>query len=198
MSTVIQEIHLLPIYANPAYFTSNRYETRIESEISFTEGDIRICLNELNSLVEDKYSMNFHTAKYLLEGREVTIHHHPKGHPFKHIQFKLKSENKEIRINLEPLDIQDYQKCIKGFLYISKIVMENEKKELDIKADVVERIFNDKIEDLRYHRVFLLNRIKQAYASAGILDDSNHPISSDELENLRQKPHLLPFLNWEK
>jgi hypothetical protein len=53
-------------------------------------------------LVEERYCLNIESAKYELEGtmsrneiKEAMIHHHPQGHPWKHLQFKMSSRSED-------------------------------------------------------------------------------------------------------
>ncbi|MBN2422105.1 hypothetical protein JXB41_02670 [Candidatus Woesearchaeota archaeon] len=195
-------IYLLSEFANQANCKVKRYRTEHESVIEYKKDSVSIKITETNSLVEDKYSMNLHSAQYVLEGKTESktamIHHHPKGHQYKHLQFKLKAEHKVIRIDLEPLDIDDYKKCIKGFLAISKQIIESEKKEYKLQDDLVSYFFNNNIKKLEGEKNYLLGKIKLAFEKDRFLDDNSHSISEQELTSLKSEKHLLPFLNWEK
>ena len=90
-------IYLLPLYANRANLKENRYETTHVSSVAYSSGGIKIELSETNSLIEDRYSLNLASARYIVEGsttesKEAMIHHHPKGHPERHLQFTRKSQ----------------------------------------------------------------------------------------------------------
>lgn len=204
MSKKRRFIYLLNEYANSDNLKHNRGATEEEYFIQFTREGCIIRLSETNSLVEEKYSMNLHSAEYVVEGhmsktevKEAMIHHHPQGHPWKHLQFKLKAENKVIRIKLDPIDLQDYERCIKGFIYTAKMLIEYEKSEQGIGEDLVSYFFNDKVLELEAERKHLLRRIKLAYQEGGFLDDDNKSISDKDLETLREEVHLLPFLDWD-
>ncbi|MFH1408410.1 MAG: hypothetical protein ABIH34_00740 [Nanoarchaeota archaeon] len=193
-------IYLLPTYANATHLEDHRGAKEHESSVAFTDHGMIIKLSEKNSLVEDKYSMNIHSGNFTLEGsnesREAMIHHHPKGHEEKHLQFKLHSENKVIRISLPLLDKEDYERCIKGFIYTAKRIIEYEKEEFKIYVDLIEYFFNERIEELCVDRVFLLEKIQQAYKEGNVRDDSNKVISTIELGEIKKDPHLLPFLEF--
>ena len=135
-------IYVLPPYANQDNLRHNRTQNEDEYKITYTQNGTTIELSETNSLVEDQYSLNIRSAKYIVEGsqtadnqeivprnieREAMIHHHPEGHPWKHLQFKLVSGHEKIRIKLENLDLEDYERCIKGFLAVSQKIIEHEK-----------------------------------------------------------------------
>mgnify|MGYP001607045096 FL=1 len=144
-------IYLLKDYANPINFEQERYQTEDVSTIRFSEGPLTLKLTESNSLVEERYCLNIESAKYELEGtmsrneiKEAMIHHHPQGHPWKHLQFKMSSRSEVIRVNLEPVDEEDYEKCIKGFLHISQDIIRIEQKENKIGADIISYFFNSK------------------------------------------------------
>jgi hypothetical protein len=194
-------IYILGEYANKEHFKESITQIEHISSITYIKSGFKIELSESNSLVEDKYSLNLNSAKYIVEGnitetKEAMIHHHPKGHPWRHLQFTLRSTHEKIRINLEPLDDEDYAKCIKGFLHLSQSIIEHEQKQNKIKENLAGFFFNDNVKALSSERQFLLEKIKQAFNSKGILDDSNKSISKDKIESLKKESHLLPFLDW--
>ncbi len=194
-------IYLLPMYANKANLKENRYETTHVSSVAYSSGGIKIELSETNSLVEDRYSLNLASARYIVEGsttesREAMIHHHPKGHPERHLQFTLRSRNQVIRISLDMLDDEDYEKCIKGFIFISQEIISAEKEVYKIKQNLQDYFFNDKVMELEHEKDFLIAQVKRAYGKNKILDNANKPIKSKELAELREETHLLPFLEW--
>ncbi|MBI2136369.1 hypothetical protein HYU06_04815 [Candidatus Woesearchaeota archaeon] len=201
MSTKKTHIYLLPSYANLENLEENRYERLHESKIKFQQEGRKLEISEVNSLVEERYCLSIMSAKYILEGmmskneiKEAMIHHHPFGHPWKHLQFKLTSKNEVIRINLEPVDEDDYLKCIKGFLHISQELIMLEQQ--GVKEDLISYFFNDKINELLPFKIYLLNKIKSAYKDGKILDASDKSLSSKQLESLRSEIMLLPFLDW--
>ncbi len=194
-------IYLLPFYANNENLEDNRYEREHESKIKFQEEGMRLEISEVNSLVEERYCLSIMSARYLLEGtmsrneiKEAMIHHHPFGHPWKHLQFKLTSRNEVIRVNLEPVDEEDYVKCIKGFLHITQELIRLEQKE--IKQNLIEYFFNDKINELEPFRRYLLHKIKAAFNDGKILDSSDKSVGPKQLEDLKSEIRLLPFLDW--
>ena len=194
-------IYILGEYVNKDHFTENLTQIDHISTIVYIKSGLKIELSESNSLVEDKYSLNLNSAKYIVEGnitetKEAMIHHHPKGHPWRHLQFTLKSGNEKIRINLEPLDENDYARCIKGFLYLSQNIIKHEQKDNQIEENLVSYFFNDGVKELLSEKQFLLGKIKKAFNSNGILDDSNKSISKEKIESLKKESHLLPFLDW--
>lgn len=197
-------IYLLKDYANPSNFEQERYQTEDVSIIKFSDGHLTLKLTESNSLVEERYCLNIESAKYELEGimsrneiKEAMIHHHPQGHPWKHLQFKMSSRSEVIRVNLEPVDEEDYEKCIKGFLHISQDIIKIEQKENKIGTDLISYFFNNKIEELSPFRGYLLRKIKTAYENSSILSNSNEPIDPQQLDGLKSEKLLLPFLNWQ-
>ena len=199
----MSNIYILPYYANNENLKENRYPREHISSIRFTLGGFHIELSETNSLVEDRYSLNLNSAKYVVEGnyseqKEAMIHHHPHGHLWKHLQFKLKARNEVIRIKLDALDDEDYQKCIKGFLHISQKIIQHEKQENQIKEDLQKYFFNDEIKKLAAEEIFLLSRIKLASEDKGILDSENKPLDAKRIEDLKTEKHLLPFFEWER
>jgi len=199
---MIPNIYILPIYANQNHLENHRYETEHESKIKFSKQGLQIELSEVNSLIENKYSLNLTSAKYEVEGstteiKEAKIHHHPKGHPFKHLQFKLKSKHEVIRIFLDDLNDEDYQKCIKGFLYLTQRIIRLEKDENNISENLQNYFFNEKIKELRNDKNYLLIKIKQSYERGNVLDDNNNSLNKEKLIELKSENHLLPFLEWE-
>lgn len=198
----MSHIYILPYYTNIENLRESRSEREHNSSIKFSLGYFHIELSETNSLLKDKYSLNLHSAKYLMEGiteqKEAMIHHHPKGHNWKHLQFKIKSRNEVIRIKLDALDDEDYQKCIKGFLHISQKVIQYEKETNGIEDDLQRYFFNSKIKQLEGEERFLLKQIYLASKSNGILDDSGNPLDRSRIEDLKIEKHMLPFLNWDE
>ncbi|MBI4981478.1 hypothetical protein HZC30_08065 [Candidatus Woesearchaeota archaeon] len=161
-------------------------------------------LSEINSLTEERYSLNLKSARCVLEGtlsrreiKEAMIHHHPRGHPWKHLQFKLLHQHEVIRIRLDLMDEEDYNRCIKGFLHLSQDVISYAREENNIQTEVISYFFNDKIGELESNRLFLLNKIRAAFEKGYILDDSNRSINKIKLEQLKSEKHLLPFLKWD-
>ncbi len=199
-------ISVLPEYANASNMRERRSQAEEERVIRYSDGEGHtVTLSETNSLVEDRYSMNLHAARYIVEGhterteaREAMIHHHPQGHAWKHLQFKLRAgENRVIRIDLEPLDLADYERCIRGFLFTAKLVIERERAEQGIGEDLVGYFFNARIGELETERRYLLGKIRAAFDSGRLLDGSDNPVIGGGLETLRREVHLLPFLDWE-
>jgi len=199
-----QFISVLPHYANQSNLKQSTYEREHESKIAFSEGSLNLELSEINSLTEERYSLNLKSAKYFLEGtmskneiKEAMIHHHPQGHPWKHLQFKLLHKHEVIRIILDPVDEDDYERCVKGFLYISQEILLQTKEENKLIVDVIDYFFNLKIRELRGSGVYLLQKVKRAFENGEILDDYGKKVDVKKLETLREEKHLLPFLNWE-
>lgn len=199
MPTKKTHIYLLPTCANKDNLESIRHETEHESKVRYCEDGLVIELSEINSLIEERYCLSIMSSIFILEGtmsKEAMIHHHPHGHPWKHLQFKLEKENKVIRINLEPVDERDYEKCIKGFLHISQDLIKMEQQENKIEQNLIDYFFDDNINDLEPYRAYLLKKIKLAYEQNNMLNDSNYPINPEQLKNLRSEKRLLPFLDW--
>ncbi|MBL7147988.1 MAG: hypothetical protein ISS82_04140 [Nanoarchaeota archaeon] len=203
MPTKKTYIYLLSFYSNKENLEDNRHETEHESKVKFSERGITLELSEVNSLVDEMYCLRIMSAKYILKGtmsqneiKEAMIHHHPHGHPWKHLQFKLTSQNEVIRINLEPVDEGDYIKCIKGFLHISQDLIKLEQKDNKIEQNLIEYFFDDNIKELEPFGVYLLNKIKRAYEHGNVLNNSNKSISSNQLGIFRSEKRLLPFLDW--
>lgn len=196
----MSHIYILPYYTNSINLKENRSQTSHTSSIKYSLRGFQIELSESNSLVEDKYSLNLHSARYVVEGSTDTkgamIHHHPQGHEWKHLQFKLKAKREVIRIRLDALDDEDYQRCIKGFLHISQKIIQHEKEENNIEEDLQDYFFNSNIKKLDMEEKFLLSKIKIAFKNGGILDDNNNPIDLRKIEALESEKHLLPFFEW--
>lgn len=122
------------------------------------------------------------------------IHHHKKGHCDKHLQFKLYAKNQEIRIFLEKLDDNDYQGCIKGFLYIAKELIVQEQKNNSIKENLVEYFFNEQIETLTSQKEYLLNKISESFNSQKILGGDDKSLNQEDINKLQKEEHLKLFL----
>ncbi len=196
-------IYLLPYYANSSNLKENRGERKHESKITFNEEGLGLELSETNSLIEEQYSLNIKSSKYILEGimskneiREAMIHHHQYKHSWKHLQFTLEHEHEVIRIILDPVDEVDYHNCIKGFLHLCQDLMIQEMEENNVKANLLEYFFNEKIKELESQRYFLLEKVRRAFESGNVLNDSEQPIDKHTLSELKKERHLLPFLNW--
>ncbi len=194
--------YLLPYYANLSNLEENRGEREHESKITFNEGGLNLELSETNSLIEEQYSLNIKSSKYILEGvlskneiREAMIHH-PYRHPWKHLQFTLEHEHEVIRIILDPVDEDDYQNCIKSFLHLCQDLMMQEMKDNKIKINLPEYFFNERIKELESHRYFLLDKVRRAFESGNVLNYSEQPIDRHTLSELKREKYLLPFLNW--
>jgi hypothetical protein len=193
------QIYLLPYYANSENLEDNRHATAHESVIRFFDQGLSIELSEMNSLVEDRYCFQLKCAKCEIEGnlvKQAMIHHHKKPHYWKHVQFKLAKEHEVIRINLEPVDEEDYEKCIKGFMHVCKDILDFEQEENKIEEDLIEHFFNEKIEELEPFRNYLIAKIKNAFEKGRILDDADKPIDASKLEEFKSEKHLLPFFGW--
>ncbi|MCF7871490.1 hypothetical protein K9L97_00470 [Candidatus Woesearchaeota archaeon] len=189
-------IYILPEYANLENLKNNRGQYEDEYVTTFSQEEIQITLTETNSLVEDEYCLNLKSSKFTLEGetKESMIHHHKKGHSDKHLQFKLYAKNQEIRIFLEKLDEEDYQKCIKGFLYIAKELIVQEQENNSIKENLVEYFFNEKIKQLIPESKYLLQKINESWGNQKILNNQNKPMTQNEIKELQTEPHLKLFL----
>jgi hypothetical protein len=194
-------IYLLPSYANPDNLQDNRGERSHESKISYakTPGVI-IHLSEKNSLVEDRYSLEISSTKIVASGtnesKEVMLHHHPIGHPDRHLQFRLYRRSEVIRISLEPLSADKCQDCLKGFLHISQDLLKLEEKEHNIPEDLTRFFFNKDIHALEPYRDFLLRRIQAAQQNGRISNDAGKPLSIEEINDLKKEKHLSPFFAW--
>lgn len=189
-------IYVLPEFANKNNLKNRRSQFQDEYSAVFSKNKIHISLTETNSLVEDEYCLNLKSAKFILDSeiKESMIHHHKKGHSDKHLQFKLYARNEEIRIFLEQLDDEDYQKCIKGFLYVAKELIKQEQENNDVKEDLVKYFFNEKIETLIPERNFLLKKISESFNNQKILNNSGKSLNEEELKKLQKEPHLKLFL----
>ena len=189
-------IYILPEYANPNNLKNNRGQYQDEYTITFSRDTVKITITETNWLVEDEYCLNLKSAKFTLEGetKESMVHHHKKGHTEKHLQFKLYAKKQEIRIFLEKLDDEDYQKCIKGFLYIAKELINQEQQKNSIKENLVKYFFNEKIERLIPESNYLLQKINESFSNQKILDNKDKPINQNEIKALQTEPHLKLFL----
>lgn len=184
-------IYILPEYANSNNLKNIRGQFQDEYKTVFSKEDVQIILSETNSLVEDEYCLNLKSARFTLEGetKESMIHHHKKGHSDKHLQFKLYTKQQEIRIFLEKLDDKDYQKCIKGFLYMAKELITQEGNSI-----LIDYFFNEKIENLLPEKAYLLTKINESFYSQKILDNKGNALSREEIKKLDSEPHLRLFL----
>ncbi len=189
-------IYVLPEYANSINLKNIRSQTEDEYLVKFSKNDLIITLSETNSLIEDEYCLNLHSSKFILESvnKESMIHSHSKGHSDRHLQFKLYSQKEEIRIFLDAIDDEDYEKCIKGFLHIAQDLILNEQKENNVKENLALYFFNDKIETLVNERNYLLTKIKQAFNQNKILNNLDKPVDEKKLLGLQKETHLKPFL----
>lgn len=197
-------IYLLSTYTNKEHLEETRYETEHESKVEYCEDSVKIKLSEINSLVEERYCLSLSSAKYIIEGtmpytevKEAMIHHHPQGHPWKHLQFKLIGKNEVIRIKLDTIDEEDYIKCIKGFINIAQNIILLEQKENRVQIDLQRYFFNEDVKKLEPERAYLLGKIKQAYERGAIINNDDEGVDSRQLEELRNENHLLPFLEFE-
>lgn len=183
-------IYTLVEYANPKNLKHHRTMTEDEYIISYNDNDSHIELKESNSLIEDEYCLSLESAKYIVEGikddKKSMIHHHTKGHEFKHLQFKLYSKKEEIRIFLDILDDEDYIRCIKGFLHISQDLINKENKNL------LNYFFNENIKTLANDRKHLLLKISEASKKGGITA-SNKFVDNKKLLELKNETYLKPF-----
>lgn len=114
------------------------------------------------------------------------IHHHTKGHEFKHLQFKLYAKKEEIRIFLDILDDEDYVRCIKGFLHISQDLITKENKNL------FNYFFNENIKSLTNERRHLISKISEA-STKGQITASDKSVDKKKLLELQKETHLKPF-----
>ncbi|MCC7574847.1 hypothetical protein KO361_04615 [Candidatus Woesearchaeota archaeon] len=190
-------IYILPEFANSTNLKNKRGQFQDEYSATFSEKDIQISLTETNSLVEDEYCLNLKSAKFTLEGetKESMIHHHKKGHSDKHLQFKLYARNQEIRIFLEKLDDEDYQRCIKGFLYVAKELIKQEQENNSVKENLVKYFFNEKIEQLILERNYLLNKINESFNNQKILNNAGDALNQADIKELQREEHLKLFLD---
>jgi hypothetical protein len=193
-------IYVLPKYANPENLENIRSATEDEYRIKYSKDGFCAELTETNSLIEDEYCLNLKSAHYTLEGiadtKESMIHHHRKGETLRHLQFKLKSKRKVIRVMLDPLDDADYENCIKGFLYISCALISNEQRAFGIKDNLQNYFFSKSISSLKDEKNFLLLKIKSAYEHSQITADKSNPVDQRMLLELRKENQLQPFLDW--
>jgi len=193
-------IYILSQYTNPKHikhYTDNEID---EYRITYHKEGMHITITEKNSLLEEEYGLNFKSAKYIVEGRtdikESMIHHHQKGHTSRHLQFKIQSQKETIRIVLNDIDDTDYEKCIKGFLYLSQYLIEKEQKENNIKDNLIDYFFNEKIQELGTQKNFLLDKISRAFSNRQITNERNQAVDSKKLSELKKETHLKPFLDW--
>lgn len=195
----ISTIYNLVEYANSHNLKQNRTQTEDEYYINYSENGIRVELRETNSIVEDEYCLNLESAKYVVEGIKNTkksmIHHHKKGHKFKHLQFKLYSKREEIRIFLDILDDDEYMRCIKGFLHIAQDLILHEKEESEIREDLLTYFFNEKIKTLKGERRYLLTKIDKAASQRQITGADDKPFDKEKLLELKKETHLKPFFD---
>jgi hypothetical protein len=193
----ISTIYNLVEYANFDNLKQNRTQTEDEYYINYNENGVRVELRETNSIIEDEYCLSLESAKYVVEGIKNTkksmIHHHKKGHKFKHLQFKLYSKREEIRIFLDILDDEEYMRCIKGFLHIAQDLISHEKEESKINGDLLAYFFNEKIKTLEQERRYLLAKIGDAFSKNMITGTNDKPIDRERLLELKKETHLKSF-----
>lgn len=193
----ISTIYTLVEYANSKHLKQTRTQTEDEYFIRYDSNGIKVELRETNSLVEDEYCLSLESAKYIVEGvkneKSSMIHHHTKGHKFKHLQFKLYSQREVIRISLDVIDDEDYERCIKGFLHIAQDLILKEQKENEIKENLQKYFFNDKISSLLSERRYLLTKINEAGIKGNITDNTDKTIDTKKLLEIKKETHLKPF-----
>lgn len=189
-------IYILPEFANTINLKNIRGQFQDEYSATFAGEDVQISLTETNSLIEDEYCLNLKSVKFTLEGetKESMIHNHKTGHSDKHLQFKLYAKNEEIRIFLEKLDEEDYQRCIKGFLYIAKELIKQEQQNNSIKENLVKYFFNENIETLIPERNYLLSKINESFNNQKILNNLGESVNQEDIKELKREPHLKLFL----
>lgn len=189
-------IYILPEFANHKNLKNIRTQTQDEYNIKFLKNNLHIVLSETNSLIEDEYCLNLQSEKFILESekKESMIHHHSKGHKGKHLQFKIYNKGQEIRIFLEQLNNEDYQNCIKGFLCIAKELIIQEQESNNIKQNLIDYFFNEKIMNLNNEKEYLLVKIKESFSSKKFLNNNNKPLVKKEVIELQKEPHLKLFL----
>lgn len=191
--------YILEAYANQEHLENMRSQTEDTWRVVYAERGTKIELAETNSLIEDEYSLNLTSAQYLVEGatqsREAMIHHHRRGHPLYHLQFKITALGRTIRIYLDMLNNADYEKCIKGFLHLCQDIITHEGKLKKTTDDLPRHFFNEHIGELATERRFLLNRVRSAHGSRQITADDQE-VGDEDLQHLRQEPALQPFLDW--
>jgi hypothetical protein len=194
-------VYILQDYANEQNIEHNAMAKEDEYKVEYSKKQgVLISLVETNRLAEDEYFLNLKSVKFVVEGmtevKESAIHHHKKGETFKHLQFKLQAKKETIRIDLEPLDMDDYRRCIKGFLHIAKDIIIGEQETCKIKEDLKEYFFSDKIDSLLEERKFLLEKISEADKLGLITDKSGKSLDKERLLELRKETHLAPFFNY--
>jgi hypothetical protein len=189
--------YILPEYSNEEHTEKYSDEKIEEYRVGYKKSGMQITLTEKNFLVEDEYGLTLKSAKYLAEGTEIKesmIHHHKKGHPSRHLQFKLQAEKETIRIFLDNLDEEDYSRCIKGFLHISQELIAREQKENNITDNLIEYFFNKNIQTLTNERRFLLGKISESFKQ-GQITAEDKKIDKNKLSALQQT-HIRPFLEF--
>ncbi len=191
--------YILQEYANKKNLKNVRSEIEDKWFVAYPEKGVKIELAETNSHIENEYSLHLTSANYLVEGttelKEAMIHHHKKGHKLCHLQFKITALKQTVRIFLDQLDEQDYERCIKGFLYICQDILRQEGRQKGIKEDLQKYFFNDNIRKLSDERIFLLGRIRKAFGSKQITADDK-VVENDNIRILRSEQAINPFLGW--
>ncbi len=191
-------IYVLPEFVNKNNLKNIRTQTTDIYEVSFHDVVLNVVLTETNSLIEDEYCLNFQSSKFILESVDVNesmIHHHKKGHSGRHLQFKLSSNNEELRIFLDNLDEDDYIRCIKGFLYLSKELLLREQHRSSLTVNLIEYFFNEDIDTLFYEKQFLLNRIKLSFEQGQIFLGKD-VVGRKDLLRLHSEDNLSLFLDF--
>jgi hypothetical protein len=81
-------------------------------------------------------------------------------------------------------------------LHISQDLILKEQKEREIKENLQEYFFNDKISLLEPERRYLLSKIKEASTKGLIKDASDKTLDENKISKLSEETYLLPFFEW--
>jgi hypothetical protein len=186
-----------PHYVLPEFCNSEKLQHRPGADdtwrISYDKQGRRILLEEVISRDSGKHILELTSFSVELnETRETAIHHHPeKGHLGYHLQFTIRlDKTRVIRIFLDNLDKQGYQRCVRGFLKIAKEIIEQECIRDNIPS-LTTHFFKPNIDELEPDWLYL----KKQVLLSRITNDEGTIIEKEELGRLKQEVHLLPFFD---
>jgi hypothetical protein len=194
-------------YIIPQFCPNAQYQRLAAEElykVVHEEDGKSVKLIESTRIGEEQHTLELTSVKATLESgtglqnetKERRIEYdRKKGHPGYHLHLKVVSaDSTKIVIQLDGLDKDDYYTCIKGFIKLSKMLLEKEKQEYK-KKDIVKYFFNDAVEDLEPQRKFLVGKILEAERKNLIFDENNKPIKKPQLEAVKREKHLSPFFD---
>jgi hypothetical protein len=183
--SVFRPVHVLPEFCNEANLR-HRPGADDTWRISYEKEGKRILLEEVISKDSGRHILELTSIRVELnEKKETGIHHHPdKGHEGYHIQFTIRlDKTRTIRIFLDNLDKEGYQRCVRGFLRATKEIIEQEMPSL------ITHFFKENIDDLVPDQLYLKKQVLQST----ITENDNKIENKEELNKLKKESHLVPF-----